>query len=62
MKLSQPQAYDEIKPLHGSTGRPIRCTPSHVVIPEIEDRPDCAGCLTKACWIGRCDWPEESQP
>ncbi len=28
MKLSQPKAYEEIKPLHGSAGRPIRCAPA----------------------------------
>jgi hypothetical protein len=62
IKLSRPKAYGEIKPLCDSTGQPIRCAPSHVVIPEIGDRPDCAMCLTRACQTGGCDWPEESQP
>ena len=26
IELSRPRAYGEIKPLHGSTGRPIRCS------------------------------------
>jgi hypothetical protein len=41
IKLSQPKAYGEIKPLHGSTGQPIRCTPPCIVVPDIEDWPDC---------------------
>ncbi len=62
IKLSRPKAYGEIKPLHGSTGRPIRCTPARIVVPEIEDRPDCAACQTRSCRTGRCDWPEVSRP
>ena len=55
MKLSKPRAYEEIKPLHGSDRQPIRCTPSRIVIPEIEDRVNCAACPTKACRTAKCD-------
>jgi hypothetical protein len=63
MKLSQPQAYGEIKPLHGSTGRPIRCAASNVDTrsAEIEHRLDCANCQAKRCRIGACECAEESQ-
>jgi hypothetical protein len=64
--LSRPKAYGEIKPLRGSTGQPIRCTPSHIVAQsaEIEDRPNCADCQTRSCPLrtGKCDWLEEPQP
>ncbi len=62
IKLSQPKAYGEIKPLHGSTGRPIRCASSHIVIPKAEDHPNCADCQARSCQVGACDWVEESQP
>ena len=61
IKLSRPKAYGEIKPLHGSTGQPIRCTPPRIVVPEIEDRPNCTGGGDEyiagdvPCW--RCDKP-----
>ena len=45
IKLSQPKAYGEIKPLHGSTGRPIRCTPTQTIIPKTEELPDCTNRL-----------------
>jgi len=60
--LSQPKAYGEIKPLHDSTGRPVRCTPSQIVVPKVEDRPNCADFQARSCRIGACDWAEESQP
>jgi len=46
IKLSQPKAYGAIKPLHDSTGRPVRCTPTAVVEPSVQDEdvPDCAEC------------------
>jgi hypothetical protein len=46
IKLSQPKAYGAIKPLHDSTGRPIRCAPADVAEPSVEDEsvPECAGC------------------
>ena len=28
IKLILPQGYDSIKPLHDSTGRPVRCAPT----------------------------------
>jgi hypothetical protein len=59
MKLSKPKAYDEIKPLRNSTGRPIRCTPSPIAIPEVADRPNCSACQTRSCREGECDWPKE---
>jgi hypothetical protein len=64
MKLSQPQAYEEIKPLYGSTDRPIRCTDSHVVTQStgIEDRLDCGKCPARRCPFGACDRAKESQP
>lgn len=62
IKLSQPQAYGEILPLADSQGRPIRPRPawfSTIVVPEIEDRPDCSQCQTHACRTGKCDWNNE---
>jgi hypothetical protein len=46
IKLSQPKAYGAIKPLHDSTGRPIRCTSEDAVEPSVqgEDAPECADC------------------
>lgn len=46
IKLSQPKAYGAIKPLHDSTGRPIRCTSTDAAEPIEEDEsvPECAGC------------------
>jgi hypothetical protein len=55
--LSQPKAYGQIKPLYGSTGEPIRCTPSDVVVAEIENRPNCTDCLTRRYRSSTCDWP-----
>jgi len=59
--LSQPQAYGRILPLATSRGQPIRpqpVQPSTIVVPEIEDRPNCRECRTQTCRTGRCDWPE----
>ena len=61
IKLSRPKAYGEIKPLCGKTAQPIRCMASHIVVPEIEDRPDCIMYLTKAGRTDRCDWPGKPQ-
>jgi hypothetical protein len=55
--LSPPKAYEQIKPLCGSTGHPIRCTPSDIVVPEIENRPNCTDCPTRRCRSSTCDWP-----
>ena len=62
IKLSQPKAYGEIKPLCVSTGHPIRCTPSRIVIPEIEDRPNYADCQTRNRRTEQCDPKEVPQP
>ena len=64
IKLSQPKPYGEIKPLCGSTGQPIRCTPPRIVVPEIEDRPNCTDggdeyiACDVPCW--QCDKPIEN--
>ena len=55
--LSLPKAYGQIKPLYGSTGHPIRCTPSDIVVAEIENRPNCTDCRDRRCLTGQCDWP-----
>ena len=59
-RIHRPKAYGEIKPLYGHTGQPIRCTP--IVVPEIEDRPDCVTCRFHICTAGRCEWSPEDRP
>ena len=55
IKLSQPRAYDGLKPLHDSTGRPLRFQRPTVLISKVPDRPNCHDCPDRLCLADKCE-------